>query len=87
MQFITYILKKYKCNSSRIPDEIPVTIYKPESDHRNNLTLPIVVYFHGGGNVVKSRKTNENVCKLLARYVNLQRHMFSDKVFSMQNRN
>lgn len=48
-------------------DTIPVTIYKPESEVCDKSTVPIVVYFHGGGNVIKSRKTNENVCKLLAR--------------------
>ena len=47
-------------------DGIPVTVYKPV--FCDNVEAPsILVYIHGGGNVVGSRKTQETVCKILAR--------------------
>ncbi|XP_045169982.2 carboxylic ester hydrolase LipN-like [Mercenaria mercenaria] len=50
---------------STTTDTLPITSYKPDTSERSS-ALPIVVYFHGGGNVTKSRKTNENVCRILA---------------------
>ena len=49
-------------------DGIPVTVYKPSKC--NSTEAPaILVYIHGGGNVVGCRKTHETVCKILARYM------------------
>ncbi|KAL4217790.1 hypothetical protein ACF0H5_022528 [Mactra antiquata] len=47
-------------------DGIPVTLYCPAAC--DNLPAPtILVYFHGGGNTIGSRKTHVTVCKILAR--------------------
>lgn len=53
-----------------ISDGIPVTVYKPKKCDKLEAP-PILVYIHGGGNVVGSRKTHETVCKILARYLNV----------------
>lgn len=52
--------------SSDVKDGLPITVYKPKTC--DSLQAPaILVYFHGGGHVVGSRKTHETVCKILAR--------------------
>ena len=53
-----------------------MTVYKPSK--RNSAEAPaILVYIHGGGNVVGCRKTHETVCKILARY------MYMNNVFKI----
>ncbi|MCH7727661.1 MAG: alpha/beta hydrolase [Planctomycetes bacterium] len=41
--------------------EIPIRIYKPDGD-----SLPVVVYFHGGGWVIGSIETHDGYCRSLA---------------------
>ena len=45
--------------------DIPVRIYSPQPDD----TLPIVVYFHGGGWVIGDLETHDRECRLLANQV------------------
>jgi acetyl esterase len=40
---------------------IPVRVYRPSADAQ----LPIVVWFHGGGWVIGSLETHDNLCRLL----------------------
>jgi acetyl esterase len=40
---------------------LPVRVYRP-----SNGTLPVVVYFHGGGWVLGSRDTHDRICRALA---------------------
>ncbi|XP_052765920.1 esterase LipI-like [Mya arenaria] len=49
-----------------IQDAIPVTVYKPDVCVHQGAP-PLLVYFHGGGNVTKSRATQETTCKMLAK--------------------
>jgi acetyl esterase len=42
--------------------DIPVRVYRPESDQ----ALPLVVYFHGGGFVIGDIATHDTVCQRLA---------------------
>jgi len=45
------------------PDgEVPVRIYTPDATG----TLPVLVFYHGGGWVVGSIETHENICRALA---------------------
>ncbi|WNJ18649.1 alpha/beta hydrolase [Pontibacter sp. G13] len=43
--------------------KIPIRIYKPEQSE----SLPVIVYFHGGGFVLRSIETHDRVCRRLAR--------------------
>ena len=43
--------------------EIPVRIYRPEADG----TLPVLVFFHGGGWVIGGLDTHDGTCRLLCR--------------------
>lgn len=45
--------------------DIPVRVYSPQPDN----TLPIVVYFHGGGWVIGDLETHDRECRLLANQV------------------
>ncbi len=45
---------------------IPVRVYRPVSDDR---VLPVLVYYHGGGGVIGSIETHDEVCRLLARAI------------------
>jgi acetyl esterase len=47
--------------------EIPVRLYRPAA--RQDGTLPLVVYYHGGGWVIGSRQTHDPICRLLANKV------------------
>lgn len=47
-------------------DGIPITAYRAKSCEMV-VAPPVVVYFHGGGSTVGSRKTVESVCKILSR--------------------
>src|SRR5258705_1467185 len=40
---------------------IPVRVYRPSADAQ----LPIVVWFHGGGWVIGSLETHDNLCRQL----------------------
>ena len=46
--------------------KIPVTSYRSKNC---NLVVkpPILIYFHGGGNVVGSRKTHDAICRIISR--------------------
>src|SRR5947208_3930947 len=49
----------------RIPGpagKIPIRIYRPAADH----TLPVVVFFHGGGWVIGGIDSHHGTCQLLA---------------------
>lgn len=49
-----------------ITDGVPITVYR--SKNCSMVVAPSVfVYFHGGGNVVGSRKTVDAVCKIFSR--------------------
>ncbi|KAL4224206.1 alpha/beta hydrolase fold [Mactra antiquata] len=52
--------------ASSLTDDIPVTVYIPDVCGQTSYPLPLLVYFHGGGNVTKCRKTHETVCRILA---------------------
>ena len=43
--------------------EIPVRFYRPSSQERN---LPLIVYFHGGGNIRGNIDTHDSTCRVLA---------------------
>ena len=45
---------------------IPVSVYKSSNVRENP---PILVYFHGGGNVLGSRQAVDTTCKMLSEYV------------------
>lgn len=47
----------------QVAEGIPVSVYRPSNVVAHP---PIVVYFHGGGNVVGSRKTVDCLCKILS---------------------
>ena len=51
-----------------LSDGIPITSYRAKSCEMV-VAPPVVVYFHGGGNTVGSRKTHANVCKILSRLI------------------
>lgn len=42
---------------------IPIRIYQPN----NQTNLPVIVFFHGGGFVINSINTHDNVCRRLSR--------------------
>jgi acetyl esterase len=46
----------------KIEDRLPIRIYRPSSGKK----LPVVVYFHGGGWVLGSIATHDNLCRRLA---------------------
>ncbi|KAH3848254.1 esterase LipI-like [Dreissena polymorpha] len=52
--------------SPHCSDGIPVSVYFPVAC-QGDATPTILVYFHGGGNVVGCRQTHETICKILAR--------------------
>jgi acetyl esterase len=43
--------------------EIPIRVYRPRTDG----TLPVLVYFHGGGWVIGGLDTHDGTCRLLCR--------------------
>jgi len=54
--------------SPEVPEGLPSSVYRPKAC--DNLEAPpIVVYFHGGGNTVGSRKSHEATCKAIASQV------------------
>jgi len=53
-------------DSKEVDGGIPVYVYKPKSlDHESD-GVPILVYFHGGGNVMGSRGLVDDTCKMLS---------------------
>ncbi|XP_052267094.1 esterase LipI-like isoform X6 [Dreissena polymorpha] len=55
--------------SEHVPDGIPVTVYTPEVCRQQGAPPTILVYFHGGGNVTKDRKTQATMAIRLATMV------------------
>jgi len=56
---------EYFFPSPEVPDGIPVYVYVPTKLGANP---PILLYYHGGGNVIGTRATVEVTCKILSRY-------------------
>ncbi|ESO84466.1 hypothetical protein LOTGIDRAFT_236257 [Lottia gigantea] len=56
--------KQYVCPSPYSKDGIPIDVYTPRGFIPSS---SILVYFHGGGLVIGSRKTVKTLCQILAR--------------------
>ncbi|KAK6182513.1 hypothetical protein SNE40_010186 [Patella caerulea] len=56
--------EEYFCPSPYSTEGIPIDVYTP-SDYKSSSS--ILVYFHGGGLVIGSRRTVETLCKIIAR--------------------
>jgi len=65
--FLDYdAIQLYNIEDRMIPvrdSEVPIRIYHPNSDK----TLPIIMYFHGGGFVMRSIDSHDKVCRRICR--------------------
>jgi len=74
---------EYFIPSAEVKNGVPAYVYVPEKVEANP---PIVVYYHGGGNVVGERVNVESTCKILAKgakciYVNVEYRLAPEHKF------
>jgi len=53
-------------DSKEVDGGIPVYVYKPKLVAHESDSVPILVYFHGGGNIMGSRDLVDDTCKMLS---------------------